>query len=63
MSKRCRRVPYPSDLSDKEWGIIKPHFPILQYQSRSKTCSFLSRNIECHILFATFWLCMANVTS
>jgi putative transposase len=27
MSKRCRRVPYPSDLSDKEWNIIKPHIP------------------------------------
>ncbi len=27
MSKRCIRLPYPSDLSDKEWEIIKPYFP------------------------------------
>ena len=27
MSKRCRRLPYPSDLSDKEWKLIKPHIP------------------------------------
>ncbi len=27
MSKRSRRLPYPSDLSEKEWKIIKPHIP------------------------------------
>jgi putative transposase len=27
MSKQCRRVPYPGDLSDKEWEIINPYFP------------------------------------
>ena len=27
MSKRCRRVPYPSDLSDKVWDVIKPQIP------------------------------------
>ena len=27
MSKRSRRLPYPSDLSDREWQLIKPHFP------------------------------------
>ena len=30
MSKRCRRLPYPSDLSDKEWETIKPHIPSLR---------------------------------
>lgn len=30
MSKRCIRLPYPSDLSDKEWEIIKPYFPDLK---------------------------------
>ena len=29
MSKRSIRRPYPSDLSDKEWEIIKPYFPDL----------------------------------
>jgi putative transposase len=28
MSKRSIRLRYPSDLSDKEWEIIKPYFPI-----------------------------------
>ena len=27
MLKRSRRLPYPSDLSDQEWQLIKPHFP------------------------------------
>jgi len=27
VSEQNKRIPYPSDLSDKEWGIIKPHFP------------------------------------
>lgn len=27
MSKRPIRRPYPSDLSDKEWEIIKSYFP------------------------------------
>ncbi|HWR25415.1 MAG TPA: IS5 family transposase [Methanosarcina sp.] len=30
MSKRCRILPYPSDLSDKEWELIKPHIPTLR---------------------------------
>lgn len=30
MSKRCIRLPYPSDLSDKEWEIIEPYFPDLK---------------------------------
>ena len=29
MSEQINRTSYPSDLSDKEWEIIKPHFPIL----------------------------------
>ncbi|WP_082088030.1 MULTISPECIES: transposase [unclassified Methanosarcina] len=24
--KRSRRIPYPGDLSDREWQLIKPHF-------------------------------------
>jgi len=28
MSKRSIRLPYPSDLSDQEWELIKPHIPI-----------------------------------
>lgn len=28
MSEQTSRIPYPSDLSDNEWEIIKPHFPI-----------------------------------
>jgi putative transposase len=62
MSKRFIRLRYPSDLSDKNWEIIKPHFPYSKYQTRSKTHSFLSRNIECHLVFTTLWLCLANVT-
>ncbi|HEY3362727.1 MAG TPA: IS5/IS1182 family transposase, partial [Methanosarcina sp.] len=27
MSKRSIMLPYPSDLSDKEWEVIKPHIP------------------------------------
>ena len=27
MPERSRRLPYPSDLSDKEHELIKPHFP------------------------------------
>jgi len=27
MSKRSGRSPYPSDLSDKEWEVVKPHIP------------------------------------
>lgn len=30
MSKRSRRLPYPSDLSDPEWELIKPHIPNLR---------------------------------
>lgn len=30
MLKRSRRLPYPSDLSDKEWKLIKPSFPNLR---------------------------------
>ena len=30
MSKRCVRFPYPSDLSNKEWEVIKPHIPSLR---------------------------------
>ena len=30
MSKRSIRLPYPSDLSDKEWEIIKPYFSNLR---------------------------------
>lgn len=27
MSEQNKRIPYPSDLSDKQWEIIKPHVP------------------------------------
>jgi len=27
MSEQTERLPYPSDLSDKEWKLIKPHIP------------------------------------
>jgi putative transposase len=27
MSKQTERLPYPSDLSDREWKLIKPHIP------------------------------------
>ena len=27
MLEQNKRIPYPSDLSDKQWGIIKPHVP------------------------------------
>ncbi len=30
MSKRSLRLPYPSDLSDKEWEIIEPYFSNLR---------------------------------
>jgi putative transposase len=28
VSEQTTRIPYPSDLSNKEWELIKPHFPI-----------------------------------
>ena len=30
MSEQINRIPYPSDLSDKEWEVIKPHIPSLR---------------------------------
>lgn len=30
MSKRCIRLPYPSDLSNREWDLINPHLPTLR---------------------------------
>jgi putative transposase len=30
MSKRSRRLPYPSDLSNQEWELIKPYIPNLR---------------------------------
>jgi len=30
VSEQNTRIPYHSDLSDKEWEIIKPHFPCLR---------------------------------
>jgi putative transposase len=29
MSKQCIRFPYPSDLSDNKWEVIKPYIPNL----------------------------------
>jgi len=30
MTEQTERLPYPSDLSDKEWELIKPHIPVRQ---------------------------------
>ena len=30
MSKRSSRLPYPSDLSNKEWELLNPHLPALK---------------------------------
>lgn len=56
------RIAYLSDLSDQEWEIIKTHISI-PLLIAVKMCSFISRNIECNLLFATLWLCLATVTS
>jgi putative transposase len=51
MSKRCRILPYPSDLSDKEWELIKPLIPTLQTnRGRKRIHSFRE------ILDAIFYL-------
>ena len=50
MPKQNRIIPYLSDLSDRDWNIIKPYFPNPD-TNRGIKRSFLSRNIEFHILF------------
>lgn len=51
MSEQINRIPYPSDLSDKEWEIIKPHFPV-QTTNRGKKRVYSYREI----LNAIFYL-------
>lgn len=51
MSKQINRIPYPSDLSDKEWEIIKPHFPV-QTTNRGRKRVYSYREI----LNAIFYL-------
>jgi transposase len=62
MPEPNKRLPYPSDLSDKEWEIIEPLIPTPRTNRGKKRVHPLSRNIECHILFVAFWLFMADVT-
>lgn len=51
MSKRSIRLPYPSDLSNKEWEIIKPHIPLPQ-----STCGRKRVHSCREILNAIFYL-------
>lgn len=51
MSEPIKRIPYPSDLSDKEWEIIEPLIPIPQTnRGRKRTHSYRE------ILNAIFYL-------
>ncbi len=50
MSKRSIRLPYPSDLSDKEWEIIEPFFNLRTNRGRKRVHSYRE------ILNAIFYL-------
>jgi putative transposase len=51
MSKRSTRLPYPSDLSNKEWEVIQPHIPtLLSNRGRKRVHSYRE------ILNAVFYL-------
>jgi putative transposase len=58
MSEQIKRIPYASDLSDKQWEIVEPYIPTPPTIA-VKTHSSLSRDTKCHILFATCRLYMA----
>ena len=50
MSKRSTRLPYPSDLSDNEWEVIKPYIPPQSNRGRKRVHSYRE------ILNAIFYL-------
>jgi len=55
MSKRPTRLPYPSDLSTKEWELINPHIPALQSNRGRKLV-----NSYREILNAIFYLLLSG---
>ena len=44
MLKRSKRLPYPSDLSYKEWELIKPHIPLSEVMVVENLCCYDSHD-------------------
>ena len=55
MPNQSRRVPYPIDLSDNEWEVIKPYIPSFR-SNRGRKCIHSYREI----LNAIFYLFQSN---
>ena len=62
MPEQNKRTPYHSNLSNKQWEIIKPHLPSPSTNQGRKRVHSYREILNAIFLFATFGLCMANVT-